>query len=247
MTQSTSRKRWWAVAACLCVPMITFAETPDPSKLFREAEALLSASSAFRVRVEKRFDAVLLDGAKVEYGGAVDLVVRRSDGFHITYGDDLSSKEAWYDGSTMTILDHLDNVYVTAPAEGTVAEALLAARDRYGLRMPFAPLLERNLGNDFEEVLSQARYLGIHDAHGVVSHHLLFRGEDKDLQMWIAAEGEPLLRKMVLTFRDIEGAPQQSTVFYDWDLEARVKARDFKAEIPDGAIQTEFLTRGEAP
>jgi len=245
MIESILNKSRWVLAAWLTLPVSALAETPDPFKLFREAQALIAASSALTVQIEKRFDAVLENGAKVEYAGAMDLMLRRSDGLHIQYGDDMSAKEAWYDGSTLTIFDLLHNVYVSAPAQGTVAEMLLAARDKYDLQMPLAPLLNRKLTDDFEQVLRRARYLGVHDADGVASHHLLFRGENKDLQMWIAAEGQPLLRKLVVTFRDIEGAPQQSLVFNDWDLNAQPEPSDFKARIPEDAILTEFLNRGD--
>ena len=63
--------------------------------------------------------------------------------------------------------------------------------------------------------------------------------------LWIATGDKPLLRKMVVTFWNIEGAPQQSLVFSDWDLKPEIDRRSFEADIPDGAVRTEFLPRGE--
>ena len=46
----------------------------DPVDLYRQAAAQLTAAPAMTFHVEKRFDAVLIDGAKVEYSGALDVM-----------------------------------------------------------------------------------------------------------------------------------------------------------------------------
>ena len=217
----------------------------DPLAVFREAAALLRASSALSVHVEKRFDVLTVDGAKVQYSGALDLVVRRSGGLHIDYGDDMSAKEAWYDGAKLTVFDHLEKVYASIPVQGSVEDVLTDVNRRYGLELPLATLLERKLAEDFESATERSRYLGIHDAEGVPCHHLLFRGLEKDLQIWVHAGEQPLLHKLVVTFRQIDGAPQQELVFSEWDLQAEVDPSVFKAKIPEGAIETEFLPRGK--
>jgi hypothetical protein len=85
---------------------------PNPLALFRESVAMLRASPALSVHIEKQFDVLLANSAKVQYSGSLDLTMRRKDGLHVDYGDDLSTKEAWYDGSKVVIFDHLPNVYV---------------------------------------------------------------------------------------------------------------------------------------
>ena len=105
-----------------------------------------------------------------------------------------------------------------------------------------AALLQKRLVEQLEG--RRSSYLGIHDAEGEPCHHLLFRGERADAQVWITTGDEPLFRKLVLTFRDIEGSPQQSLTFSDWDLKAKIKRDAFKAQLPDGARAIEFLPVG---
>ena len=236
-------KRILLIAGVL-IPFSLVAQTPsDPIEMFRAVVARLTAAPAMRVHVEKRFDVVLLDGAKVEYSGALDVIVQQSAGLFLDYGDDLSARRVWYDGVTMTLLDDLNNVYASVPVSGPVSEALSHISQNYGVEMPLAPLLKKNLINDLE-ALGSASYLGIHDVEGEPCHHLLFRGLENDLQLWISTGAEPLLRKLVATFWDIEGAPQQSLTFSDWDLDAKIDASVFKAQIPEGAIPVEFLSEG---
>jgi len=123
-----------------------------------------------------------------------------------------------------------------------VRDMLEDINERYGLELPLTPLLNRNVANDFEAYVESATYLGLHDAAGEPCHHVLYRGADIDIQAWITTDDEPLLRKVVITFWQIEGAPQEALVFSDWDLDARIKSRSFKANIPDDALRTEFLS-----
>lgn len=216
----------------------------DPIDLYRRAAALVTEASAMSVHVEKRFDVVLIDGAKVEYSGALDLMAKQTEGIFLDYGDDLSSRRVWYDGKTITLLDPINNVYVSTPASGTVAEALVQVSNKYGLELPLAPLLKKDLIDNLE-AHGEASYLGIHDAEGEPCHHLLFRGEKNDLQVWISTGEQALLRKLVVTFWDIDGAPQQSLTFSDWNLNAEFEADVFVAQIPEDALLIEFLSTGD--
>lgn len=218
---------------------------PNPLDLYRSLNAHLAGATTFSVHIEKQFDVIRTNGAKVLYSGALDLLVNREGGLHIDYGDDLSAKEAWYDGTTLTFMDHLENVYARVPAAGRVGEMMVDVNERFGLELPLAPLLEYTQPGDFESAVQSATYLGLHDAAGESCHHALYRGANVDLQLWITAGDKPLLRKMVVTFLNIEGVPQQSLVFSDWNLKPDIDSRSFKADIPDGAIRTEFLPRGE--
>ena len=227
--------------------MVALAEqpVPDPFSLYRDVRAPVEAATKFSVHVEKQFDVVMLDGAKVLYSGALDILADRRGALHMDYGDDLSAKEVWYDGTTLTLLDHLHNVYAQVPAEGRVATMLLDVNERYDLELPLAPLLSRSIADEFEDHVKSATYLGIHDAEGEPCHHVLYRGVSVDLQAWITTGKTPLLRKMSVTFREIEGSPQQTLIFSDWNLKARARSRDFRAKLPEDAIRTEFLVLTE--
>jgi hypothetical protein len=233
--------KWIVLLVGLLSPWTLVAQSPpDSLELFRAALARLDASDALSLHIEKRFDVILLNGAKIEYSGALEAVVKRSDGLYLNYGDDLSAKQLWYDGTTMTLLDDLNNVYASVGVSGPVPEALTQVSQEYGLELPLAPLLKKNLIDELDKLGSDS-YLGIHDVEGVACHHLLFRSSDKDMQIWIRTGAEPLLCKLVVTFWDIEGAPQQSLTFSDWKLDADIDSDVFKPQLPEDATAIEFL------
>ena len=155
-------KRILLIAGVL-LPCTLAAQTPpDPIGIFRAAVAHLAAAPTMNVHIEKRFDVVMLDGTKVEYSGALDVTVQRSAGLFLDYGDDLSARRVWYDGVTMTLLDDLNNVYASVPVSGPVSGALSQISQNYGVEMPLAPLLRKNLVDDLETLGRSGHAQGVH-------------------------------------------------------------------------------------
>ena len=221
------------------------AAIPDADETMRRMSNLLTSAQTFTLHIEKTFDVVQDDGAKVQFAGAADIAVRRPDGIYMDYGDDVSAKEFWYDGSTFTLVDHLHGVYGSAAAAPTIDSALDQLAADYGVFLPLAGLVSADPYARYAAGIESKRYVGLHDVGGIPSHHFLFRGKHSDWQIWIEDGERPLPRKIVVTLRELEGAPQHSAVLSDWDLESELDDDLFVAEVPDGAIKAEFLKTEE--
>jgi hypothetical protein len=222
--------------------------TTSPESVLQDMESYLASMEAFSVHIEKMFDEVLRDGAKVQYSGAADVSVRRPDRLHVDYGDDLSAKEAWYDGEHFTILDHLHNVYAQIPAGPPIRNVLETLEDDYDVFLPLAALLRPDPSKEYGEGAYLQRYLGIHDVDGWACHHLLFRGDHVDWQLWIDKGDQPFLRKIVVTYKEVEGTPQHVTILTDWQLDPSLNDARFVADLPDDAVRAEILNKnGDTP
>ncbi len=225
-------------------PMVVAAEDTadsslDPATLLASMANHLRTLKSFSVHTEKVFDDVLADGAKVQYSGAADISVRRPDRIHIDYGDDISAKELWYDGRKITLTDHKHNVYMQVEAAPTIAETLTQLEQDYGLFIPLTSLLREQASEEYQADVERRRYMGLHDVEGRPCHHLLFEGETVDWQVWIQADTEPLLRKIVVTYKEIPGSPQQATVITDWIVDVVLDEDLFTAKLPSGAVRAE--------
>ena len=122
-----------------------------------------------------------------------------------------------------------------------IRDALKQIENDYGLFLPFATLLRGTATQDFQEGSSKRRYLGLHDVEGTACHHVLFLGDVVDWQLWIAADGDPLLRKMVVTYKEIEGAPQYATVITEFVANPPLEDALFAAQLPAGSVRAEPL------
>ena len=222
--------------------------TISPASLLQDMAGVLASVEGFSVHIEKTFDEVMRDGAMVQYSGAADVSMRRPDRLHIDYGDDLSAKEAWYDGEHFTLLDHLHSVYAQIAVEPPLMNVLNTLENEYDVFLPLAALLRPDPSREYCEGADVQRHLGIHDVDGWASHHLLFRGDQVDWQLWIDAGDQPLLRKVVVTYKEIEGTPQHVSYLTDWQLDPSLDDALFVADLPDDAVLAEALTtNGDTP
>ena len=216
------------------------AAIPDADDTMLRMSSLLASVQSFTLHIEKTFDVLQDDGAKVQFAGAADIAVRRPDRIYVDYGDDVSAKEFWYDGRTFTLVDHLHQVFGSVATAPAIDGALNQLAADYGVFLPLAGLLYSDPYERYAAGVEVKRYLGRHDVEGIPSHHFLFRGEHADWQVWIEDGEQPLPRKIVVTLRELEGAPQHSILLTDWDLEAELDDDLFVAVVPDGAIKAEF-------
>ncbi len=205
----------------------------------------LESLDSFSVHMEKTFDDVMFDGAKIQFSGAADLSVRQPDGLYIEYGDEFTSKELWYDGKTFTLHDHLKNVYMRVDAKPNIRDALEEIRNRYDIFLPLMSLLRGNPAENYGAGVAVRRYIGVHDVEGIPCHHLLFRGDDIDWQLWVQTGDTPLIRKYLVTYKQLEGAPQEAVVLTEWELNPKLEDKLFEAKVPDSAVRAEVLSRDE--
>jgi hypothetical protein len=220
--------------------------TPSIDDLLRGMTDTLKSSAALTLHVEKLFDDVLVTGEKLQYAGAVDVALRRPNRFHVSYGDDLSAMEAWYDGSLFVLVDLMAGVYGLLPSSDTIDTTLATVAETYGVRMPLGGLLSNDAYELITERATQKRYVGLHDVGGVPAHHIYLTDGTVAWQLWIDAGESPLPVKLVVTTLDLPGAPQTIFFFTEWDLDPDLPDETFAPEIPDGAALAAFLpVKGE--
>ena len=71
--------------------------------------------------------------------------------------------------------------------------------------------------------------------------HLALRGEKEDVQVWIARGDEPVPRRIVITYRQIEGQPQFWAQFTDWNFSPELPDTTFTFAAPEGATRVHFF------
>ena len=76
---------------------------------------------------------------------------------------------------------------------------------------------------------------------GVLCDHLALRGEKEDVQVWIARGDEPVPRRIVITYRELEGQPQFWAQFTEWDFSPELSDTTFTFSLPEGAERIHFF------
>ena len=222
------------------------AESPDPAALLQEMSSYLKSLESFELRANVTFDDAPLPDTKVQYSGSMEVQLRRPDRLHMTYQDDLTARELWLDGSMVTILGLAENLWAATTAESTIDETLRMLATDYGLSLPLEDLFSSDPHSVLMGNVKADRYMGLHDVNGVACHHLIFGQENVNWQVWIEAGPKPLVRKVVITYKTLPMAPQFVVEVTGWSLNPTLPDSRFQPEIPDDAIEIDFLAVEEA-
>jgi len=238
-----------AVVAGLTLPLLgSFAGAvgSEPSIEPRAAEILkaalthLAGTASFSVRAEVVDEATLATGEKIQYPGTLELSLRRPDRLRYTISGEQRRMAAWYDGKGFTLLDSEKNVCATTPAPQSLAALFDQMEMTLGFRPPLSVLIREDSVDVVLKRITAGFYAGRGEVGGVTCDHLAFRQANIDWQVWIAAEGTPLIRRIVVTRKKAPGAPQLSFTSLTWDFNASLSDALFQFEPPQGAVRCEF-------
>ena len=133
----------------------------------------------------------------------VTAAFQRPDKLRLDGNGDLESKLLLVDGHTLTLYDKYKNQFAYIKVTGDIDAALDKAYKKYGLRVGLAELGSKNLGKQALKGKVHALYVGRHLVRGVPCHHLAFDRKDIQYQVWIAAGGKPLIKKIVVTRKSL--------------------------------------------
>jgi hypothetical protein len=118
---------------------------------------------------------------------------------------------------------------------------------KFGLTIPLADLLFADPYKTLIANVRSAQYLGMGYVFNDKCHHLAFRQEGVDWQIWLDDGPKPLPRKVVITYKESAGHPQYTSFLSNWNLAADVPDSAFAAQIPAGAKKVEFGPARESP
>jgi len=202
-------------------------EVAPEIQILRKAARFLEGLRSFEVDSNQVYDVVQASGNKIQFSARRHTLVRRPDRVYVeTQLDDGSAHQAWYDGTKLLRYTPSANAYTAIPAPGTIDEMLDYLELEVGIALPLADLLYSDLSY-LEEAPLDSTYVGESNATGVPCDHLAFIGETVDWQLWIQREGDPLIRKVVIDYKEVDREPQFSVHLNEWRL---------SPELPDSAF-----------
>lgn len=219
---------------------------PEALAILQRATARITAAQGLRVQARALYDVVQEDGLKLQFGRRGDLRLRRPDRVALVRDqDDGSTRHAYYDGQTFTVFDVEPNVYGQYAVPATIDETLDFLELELGATLPFADLLYNDLSH-LGENASAAAVVGESRVGDWVCDQLVFRGEDLDWQVWVERGEEPVLRKLLVTYKKLEGMPQHMVELDGWDFEAKLPDEAFAFVPPPGSEQIATLAPRDA-
>lgn len=260
--------RQWLIGPVLSIPLLTgaalAAEPPVASgqadagepalaeaavdgeamAILRRMAERLARADGFSVSIRADYDVVQESGQKIEFGEERKIRLSRPSGLRIeTLQSDGDRRVLVFDGKAISVFDPDQNVYAQVEKTGSVDEALRHLVRDLQVRLPLARLLVTSVPADLERRIQALDYVEQDRLTEVPSDHLAGQTADVDFQFWIAREGEPLPRRIVITYKHEEGQPQFWALFSDWDLAPTVAEGELAFVPPADAERIPFLVR----
>jgi hypothetical protein len=215
---------------------------PKAEKVLRQMGDFLSSLNQFTFHSENSVEVVLDTGLKIELGRSVDVFVRRPDRLRADVDGDDSDQQLFYDGKLITLHQREPhNFYATIDAPPTIEEALNHAIKRFNLVAPLADIVYRDLYNIAIEGVTAGYYIGDSKINGIACHHLAFREQNIDWQVWVEKADRPFPRKLVITDNLHKRSPQFTAVITKWQTNVSLPDDYFVFVSPKDARKIEFL------
>lgn len=209
--------------------------------VFKAMSDHLVAAREFAFHTESSHDVVQRSGVKVEFGASRQTLVSRPNKLRLeSQRRDGVSGVVIFDGKDMWAYVPDENVYASHEQQGDLDDAIDYAVAELGIEAPLADLVSPDLYESVTSKLTGALYLGETMVAGEACDHLLMSNDIADVQMWITTGETPLLRRIVITYRDEPGEPQYRAQFSKWDMAPENTASQLSFEPPAGAERVRF-------
>jgi hypothetical protein len=219
---------------------------PEAIAIARRAGDFLREAKRFRFSAESGWEAVQPDGSKVEFGAARRYSVQRPDRVRVeTEPREGGHRLTVFDGKSFVQADLDEKAYARADLKTPrdIDFVIDLVRDRLEAPLPLGELLRNDPRKAFEDSLEFAGMVGAARLRGVDCDHLALRNPDTDIQFWIARGVEPLLRRVVITYRNLEGQPSFWADLDDWSFPPALGDETFTYTPPAGAVRIPFDVR----
>jgi hypothetical protein len=225
-------------------PLVLSQPTVDPEaeKVLKSLQDYMHTLKTVDVEAVITEDEVFNDTHKLQFGGIVKILIRpQLSQLSITTNSDYRNTRVTLSKGTFTVFDKDVNVYAQVSVPGTLKEALPHLNAEYNLAPAGGELFS---GQAYELLVGNASkvfYVGTGNVNGNSCHQIAGILPDMDWQLWIRAEGDPIICKYILTDRDIPLAPQYSMTFTKWKINTELTDKQFEFQPPADAEVIEFI------
>ncbi|SPF45569.1 conserved exported hypothetical protein [Syntrophobacter sp. SbD1] len=236
------------LATCPARAQESSAESSNPGEdaraLLNRTADFLSKAGQFSVTIRSGYDAVQASGQKIEFGEIRKVTLRRPDRFRSDIERSDGQKGlAIFDGKDIIIYNEKDKVYAKASSPGDLDGAVTYLLKDLGMRLPLAMMFVSRLPLEIENRVRSVETVEQTAIMDVPCVQLAARTDDVDFQIWVPSKGDPLPRRIVITYKHDKGQPQFRANLSDWNLSPNPSDQLFVFSPPEDARQIPFLAQ----
>jgi hypothetical protein len=211
------------------------AQASDAKSILKAMSDYVSSRKTIELTFDSDIEVITPQMEKIQFTNSGEVLLSRPDKLRAHRRGGYADVALFFDGKTVNIYGKNINGYAQFTVPGTVDQLVEALRLGYGVALPGADLLLSNSYNVLVAEVQEAKHIGRGVIDGVECEHLAFRNADTDWQIWVEAGKSPIPRKMVITSKTLNSAPQYTLRVKSWKTGVEPARDAFAFTPPAGA------------
>ncbi len=188
----------------------------------------ISGASAFTIVADMGHEVLQQNGQRLEFGSHITASLRRPSQANVRFDNrDGENATIILDGEAVSVFSTRGNAYVydTTRQTGDIDASFAFLADQLVTPDQLNHFFSIDLTDSMRRLVQSGYYIGEATIAGVLCDNLALRNEGEDVQLWIAKGDKPVPRRIVVTYKNVEGQPQFRAQFVEWE---------FSPDLPDG-------------
>ena len=242
-TNTTSRSRGWLTcmlflaAALVSAAPSAQAQATDAKSVLKNMSDYLSSQKTIELTFDSDIEVITPQLEKIQFASSGEALLSRPNKLRAHRRSGHADVAMVFDGKTVSIFSKGSNGYEQFDGPGTVDQLIEALRAGHGVALPGADLLLSNSYDVLVAGVQEAKYIGRGIIDGVECEHLAFRNFDTDWQLWVEVGKNPVPRKLVITSKTLNSAPQYTLRVKGWKTGVEPSRDAFAFVPPAGATK----------
>jgi hypothetical protein len=208
------------VALALAVPGV-WAQASDANSILKAMSDYVGGQKTIGLTFDSDIEVITPQLEKIQFTNSGEALLSRPDKLRAHRVGGYADVAMTFDGKTVSILGKHLNGYAQFEAPGGVDQLFEALRAGHGVALPFADLLLTNSYDTLIADVMEAKHIGRGVIDGRECEHLAFRNFDTDWQLWVEVGARPIPRKMVITSKTLNSAPQYTLRVKTWNTDVK--------------------------
>ena len=208
-----------SIAAALALPLLlvspyAFAQERGAREILRAMSDYVGQQQRFVLSYDSSIEVITPQLEKIQFTSSGTLRVQRPNRLRARRTGGYSDVELFFDGDSVSVYGHEANVYSRFEGPENLDQLVEMLRAGHGVALPGADLLLSSSHDTLVADILEEKYIGHGMIDGRLCEHLAFRNSDTDWQLWVEAGEQPIPRKLVITSKTLNSAPQYLSLIH---------------------------------
>jgi hypothetical protein len=227
------------VASLAALPAQAQATTDNAKFLLKAMSEYVSSQKTIELTFDSDIEIITPYLEKIQFTNSGEMLLSRPEKLRAHRVGGYADVTLYFDGKTVSVFGRHINGYAQFEVPGTVDHLIDALRAGHGVALPGADILLSNAYEVLVADVKEAKHIGRGVIDGLECEHLAFRNFDTDWQIWVEVGEKPIPRKLVITSKTMNSAPQYTVRIKSWKTDFQPAPDAFVFIPPAGAKKLE--------